>query len=370
MGVIYVKCWRDKSLRQNKIYDTIHVNFSRKVGNRSVAYRATLVSHEPLDYFLQTGEEGRALRVSDILLRINNNPRAIFSHFIRLATNSKWSHAAMVYLLRDPDKGYDNTFLVEAMTSGVRIASWRKEVVPYDQFTVGIKRLNLDWYAETPKEQSKHDPDDPEDVHGITYLRQVRGIALDQINGLFDHKVVWELSALYVKRFAQVHLPDLPIFAELAEKIADFFKKADEHSFDKQIDIRFICSGLVQYAFFAALRLRILNDIGTPASRAAAISNLNNLHRIIFRDDPDEVIANYIRQVQSGQKQLSDLPPDDVLDLLRTTTPADFNDSTNLEWRYLIRQGIVWKIEPVPDGYAPASEDEEAVLALLGPARL
>jgi hypothetical protein len=96
---------------------------------------------------------------------------------------------------------------------------------------------------------------------------------------------------------------------------------------------------------------------------------LNNLHRIIFREDPDQVIANYIRQVQSGQKQLSEPPPDDVLDLLRTATPADFNDSPNLEWRYIIRKGYVWKIDATPEGYVPLSEDEADVLALLGPAR-
>lgn len=334
-----------------------------------MAYRAVLVSQEPLDYFQQTIGKDSHLRIADILLRINKNPTAIFSRFIRMATNSQWSHSALLYLLRDPQKGYDNTFLIEALTSGVRIASWRKEVVPYDRFTVGIKRLNLDWYAETPREQAKHDPDDPEDVHGIAYLRQVRGIALDQINGLFDHKVVWELTALYFQRFSQIHLPGVPIFAELASTVADFFKKADASQFAKQIDIRFICSGLVQYAFFAALRLRILNDMANPESGEAAVSNLNNLHRIIFRDDPDQVIANYIQQVQSGQKQLSDPPPDDVLDLLRTATPADFNNSANLEWRYIIRKGYVWKIESVPEDYAPASEDEAAVLALLGPER-
>ena len=125
----------------------------------------------------------------------------------------------------------------------------------------------------------------------------------------------------------------------------------------------------MQYAFFAALRLRILYDMAIPASRDAAISNLNNLHRVIFRDDPDRVIANYIQQIQSGQKQLSDPPPDDVLDLLKTATPAEFNDSQQLKWRYIIRQGIVWKIDAAPEDYTPGSQDEVAVLALLGPAR-
>jgi hypothetical protein len=331
-----------------------------------MAYKATLVSQEPLNYFLQTSDEGPYLRVSDIVLRVNDNPRELFSRFIRIATNSQWSHSALLYLLSDPPRGYDNTFLVEALTTGVRIASWRNEVVPFDQFTVGIKRLNLDWYVESPLELSKHDQDDSEDVHGIAYLRHTRGLALDQINNLYDHKVVWELTSLYLKRYAQVHLPGLPIFAELAGKAAAFFMKADQAQTGDQLDLRFICSGLVQYAFFAALRLRILSDLAVPAHHDAALSNLNNLHRIIFRDDPDHIITDYIQQVQSGRLRLEDVPPGDVLDLLKTVTPAEINDSPNLEWRFIIRQGVVWKIDPAPDGYRPAPA-EAAVLALLGP---
>ncbi len=98
-------------------------------------FRATCVCQEPLDYFLQTGDGGPHLRVSDVILRCNQNPRDILSHFIRLASNSKWSHSALVYLVNDPPKGFNNTFLVEAMTTGIRVASWRNEVVPYEQFT-------------------------------------------------------------------------------------------------------------------------------------------------------------------------------------------------------------------------------------------
>lgn len=332
-----------------------------------MAYSATLVSQEPLDYFLQKSDEGPYLRVSDVVLRVNQNPREIFSHLIRIATNSKWSHSALIYLLSDPPKGFDNTFLVEAMTSGIHVASWRNEVVPYDEFTVGIKRPCLDWYMETPKEKVKHDSEDPEDVPGIQYLRHVRGIAFDQINGLYDHNTVWELSALYLERIAKRRLARIPQVAEEADKLADLFKKWDESDAIKQQVLRFICSGLVQYSFFAALRIRILNDLAIPEHRAAAMSNLSNMQRIIYRDDPEQVIPNYIHQVQSGQLNLSDPVPDDVLDFLKTATPADFNNSRNLEWRYVIRKGYVWKIDEVPDGYIPASTDEAEVLELIEP---
>ncbi|TMF52719.1 MAG: hypothetical protein E6I32_00190 [Chloroflexi bacterium] len=332
-----------------------------------MAIRATFVSKDPLNYFLQHDDEGPHLRVSDVVLRVNHDPKEIFSHLIRIATNSQWSHSALLYLTNDPPKGFDNTFLVEAMTAGIRVASWRNEVVPFEQFTVGIKRPRIDWYVETPRDIAKHDPDDPEDVHGIAYLRHVRGIALDQINGLYDHNTVHELTALYIERVAKRHLPGIPQVAEAAAGAADLFKKWDEDSSRSNNIVRFICGGLVQYSFFAALRIRILNDLAVPQFRDAAMSNLSNLHRVIYRDDPEGVIQTYVQQLQSGKLKLSDPIPDDVLDLLKTAIPADFNNSPDLAWRYVVKEGMVWQLDEVPDGYTPASKDEADVLQLIQP---
>jgi hypothetical protein len=332
-----------------------------------MAYRATCVAQDPLDYFLQHGNEESHLRISDVILRVNNSPKEIFAHLIRIATNSKWSHSAIVYLVSNPVKGFDNTFLVEALTKGIHIASWRNEVVPYKQFTVGIKRPVLDWYVETDDEKAKHDPRNPEDVHGIEYLRHVRGIAVDQLNGLFDHKTVNEIAALYIERASKKHLDAVPQIAEAADAIATFFKKWDESDDSKTNIMRFICSGLVQYSFFAALRIRIINDLKIPEHREAALSNMSNLHRIIYRDDPEHVIPTYIEQIQSGRLDIADPIPDDVLDLLKTATPADFNNSPNLAWHYVISKGVVWKIEEAPDDYVTQSEDEIVILQLMSP---
>lgn len=328
-----------------------------------MAFRATCVAPDPLDYFLRQTD---AVRVADIVLRENKDPKELFAHAIRLATGSKWSHAAIFYLLCDPPRGFHNTFLVEAKTKGINMISWRNEIVPYDNFTVGIKRPSLSWYAETPYEVSRHTPLDPEDCHGIGYLRHVRGIAVDQINGLFDHKTVYELAALFVERAAEQHLSAIPQIAEAADHIATLLKKWDEKSDSVQETLRFICSGLLQYSFFEALRIRIANDLAIPENREAALSNLNNLQKIIFRPDPKGIIPNYIRQVQAGELDIAQPAPGDVLDLLKTATPADFNNSDRLEWRFVIRKGVVWKIDEAPTGYQAQSQDEEDILKMLG----
>ncbi|HLJ33943.1 MAG TPA: hypothetical protein VKU38_09850 [Ktedonobacteraceae bacterium] len=328
-----------------------------------MAFRATCVAPDPLDYFLRQTD---AIRVADIVLRENKDPKEIFSLAIRLGTGSKWSHSAIFYLLSDPSRGFHNTFLIEAKTKGINMVSWRNEIVPYDNFTVGIKRPRLDWYSETPFEVSRHSSFDAEDCHGIGYLRHVRGIALDQINGLFDHKTVYELAALYAERVAERHLSAIPQIAGAADSIATLLKKWDEKSDSVRETLRFICSGLLQYSYFEALRIRIANDLAIPTHREAALNNLNNMQQIIFRPDPKNIIPMYMRQVQNGELDIAHPAPGDVLDLLKTATPADFNNSDRLEWRYVICKGVVWKIDEAPIGYQAQSQDETEIIKMLG----
>jgi hypothetical protein len=332
-----------------------------------VFYRATQVSQDPLEYFMHPEEDGSRLRISDVVLRIHHGRKEVSSHLIRIATNSEWSHSALVYLVNDPPKGLENTFLIEARPKGVIMTSWRNEVLPYDEFTVGIKRPRLDWYQENSYEKSRHDTTDPEDTHAISYLRHVRGVAIDQMHGLYDHKVVWELASLYVERVSRRHLSKISQVAEAADKLAELFKKWDMKSEPDAHVMRFICSGLVQYSFFAALRFRILKDMQTPAYRESALHNMRNMRRVLYREDPDGVMDEYVQQLVSGKIQLGDPVPEDVQDLLKTALPADFNNSSDLEWRYIVRKGVVWRLEEAPEGYAPRSDEEQIVLQMIHP---
>jgi hypothetical protein len=330
--------------------------------------RATRVGNNPQTFFLQKNDEGPYLRVSDILLRYHHSHTHIFTDLIRFATHSKWSHSALIYLVPDPPQQYDKVYVVDATTdAGTHIETWENEIDPIEKYSDAIKRPCLDWYVETLDERSRHDLNDPEDVHGIEYLRQVRSIALGQLNGLYDHKVVWELTALYIERVAKRHLGAIPQIAEAAAGVAHLIGKWDEASSSKETVMRFICSGLIQYSFFEALRSNILHNLAIPENRDAALSNLSNMHHIIFRTDPDHVISQYVQQVQSGELDLAAPVPEDVVNLLKTATPADFNNSSDLEWRYVIFNGFVWQISDAPEGYQPGSKEEAEVLKLTLP---
>ncbi len=57
-------------------------------------YRATCVSKDPIDYFLGRDKKRTPyLRVSDVILRENQDPKEVFAHIIRFATNSKCEFA-------------------------------------------------------------------------------------------------------------------------------------------------------------------------------------------------------------------------------------------------------------------------------------
>jgi hypothetical protein len=341
---------------------------TRKQGIEVMAFRATHVSHEPLDYFLQKRNDSPYLRVSDIVLRCNHDPKELFSRFIRLASNSKWSHSALISLVSDPSEGFHDTFLIEAMTTGIRVASWRHEVMPYEKFTVGIKRPCMEWYVETPHDIAKRNPRDGEDEHGVSYLRHVRGLAIDQINGLYNNKTVYEIAALYVERVAKRRLSKIPQVAEAADALATLFRTWDESDVAHHATVlRFICSGLIQYSFFEALRQQLIHDFSLPEHRDAARSNLTSLQRIIFREDPEGVVPDYIHRVQIGAMNIADPVPHDVLNLLKTALPADFNNSDHLTWRYIIREGAVWEINERVEDAPPQGKEEQLVLALLYP---
>lgn len=329
--------------------------------------RAIRVADNQEDYFRQKSDAGPFLRVADVLLRYSHGRRHIFTDFIRLATQSKWSHSALIYLEPDSSGGDEQICIVDSTPkTGTRAISWAQEIDPLRKHTEGIKQLRLDWYVETAQEVAEREASNAADMYGITYLRRVRDVALEEVHSLYDHKTIWELTALYLERMAKHRLGFVPQVAAMVGAVEKLLEKWDEASSEKHHWLQFICSGVIQYSFFEGLRQHILANLNIPANRQAALSNLNNLQHVIFCDDPDGDIARYIQEVQTGKRDLAEAVPENVLNVLRTATPADFNNSPKLQWRYIINKGYVWQIYEAPAGseQEPESKDEQEILAL------
>ena len=56
-------------------------------------------------------EAGKLKRVDVIVTRSKGS---LLSWLIRFGTGSYWNHALMTYVIRNPDQGYDTTFIIES----------------------------------------------------------------------------------------------------------------------------------------------------------------------------------------------------------------------------------------------------------------
>ena len=114
----------------------------------------------PVETFL----EGNYLKRSDIVL--TRRDWDLTSWVIRWATDSPFSHAALVFTGPQFESGFTNTFVIEASTGGVDLTNLRDYIADKSSF-LAIKRLKKEWFDET--KQSR-----------------VRGLLLDKIKADYN----------------------------------------------------------------------------------------------------------------------------------------------------------------------------------------
>ena len=220
----------------------------------------------------------RYLRRGDIILSRSPN---FTSWLIRSATGSAFSHAALVFLVPQPELGLRNTFLLESLGAGVGLANLRDYVSGrHPQSEIAVLRLS-----------------DP--TYGEDYFKDVRGLMLDHVKSGYDFGIVWRLglSALFGVRLSWSRLR-LGRGASMQDAMARTKARVN-----KWVPPQFICSGFIQYGFIkAAVRA------GLPTSP------------VIFRDGLDERSGNALLAV----------------------TPEDIATSKNLKWLYVARRGWVY----------------------------
>src|ERR1043165_6361860 len=82
---------------------------------------------------------GDYLLRSDIVLC---RGKSLFSKMIRWSTRSYFSHAALIFLVPSRDDGFANTFVLEAIPSGVTVTNLRHYVIEAAKnYDIAIKRI-------------------------------------------------------------------------------------------------------------------------------------------------------------------------------------------------------------------------------------
>ncbi len=207
---------------------------------------------------------------------------------IRMATGGYFSHAALMFLVPQPDDGFNNAFLLESTSSGVGLANL--------QTYVGGRHPHAD-IAVLRLESSGCDE---------TYFKQVRGLMLDHVKSGYDYGRVVNLglSLNFGLRLG---------WSRLAKGGQGSMREAIRRTrkrYSKWVPPQFICSGFIQYGFVEAMK---------RGNRSAI--------PVLFKDG------------------LAENDRDGIL----AVTPDDIAHSSKLAWKYVVRRGWVYQVANYAD---------------------
>jgi hypothetical protein len=224
------------------------------------------------------------LHRGDIIL--SRSP-TLSSWLIRKATGSFFSHAALVFLVPQPEEGFNSAFLLESTSAGVGLSNLQSYVGGRrPQADIAILRLEGEGFDEG-------------------YFKKVRGLMLDHVKAGYDYGRVLNLglslnfgARLWWSRMSKGGK------GSMREAIRRTRKRLI-----KWVPPQFICSGFIQYGFVEALRRE-----DRPASAA------------LFKEG------------------LSEFDRDGIL----AVTPDDIAQSPKLTWKYVVRRGWVYEVTDYP----------------------
>ena len=238
--------------------------------------------------------EGNRLKRADVLL--TRSKGSLLGWLIRFGTGSYWNHALMVYVIRDPDQGYDTTFIIESGGAGIDIHNISHYFKKPKRYDVGVKRLEPDWLRN----------DTQGDV--LRYRRRIRGFALGEIDDKYNHRLLLGIGQRILRQLI------LGFLFPWQRRKPPEQRAIRVPRIAKRLNINaYICSGFVQWAYYQGLS-RILEEDGLDESR---------LQQVIF-----------------NLRLAGEVTEDDLL----STTPADLANSDKLCWKYIIKDGDVWEV--------------------------
>lgn len=228
---------------------------------------------------------------------------------IRWATNSPFSHAAMVFTGPQFESGYSNTFVIESGTGGVDLTNLRDYIADKSAF-LGIKRFKKDWFDQT--KQSR-----------------VRGLLLDKIKSTYNYWAIAQIARnvwFGVERSVQGDKQTM--------------RKFREREWDAPSE--YICSGLVQIGFVEAALEYIKAGQLPPSAINDVVFEPEAATRLPQKEDWE-----YLDPESS--KTTAVLFRKQNFDALQSVTPENLAASDKLEWLYFIKQGLVYKISTYDD---------------------
>ncbi len=235
-----------------------------------------------LPLFLESGDLSRA----DVLLFYRKG--GFYPRLIRYFSSSHFHHAGLVFLVPKIDAGFKNSFIIESSTGGVDLTKLSDYTDNKDDsVSVVVKRFKAPWFTRSHQEL-------------------VRGHMLNFIKADYDYSTIGKI--LYSVLARSIFGINLARYG-WARSIALSEKSG------RPLPGEFICSGLIQYGFFAAINdLVELGELPHTARREVLFS----------------------RELTSTEQPATER--------LLQVTPQNLADSEMLEWKYVIKNGRVYQV--------------------------
>lgn len=243
----------------------------------------------PMEVETFLGRAEQFLERGDVVLC--RGRKSIFSRLIRWSTRSHFSHSGLIFLIPKRDQGFNNTFMIESVPSGVDVTDLRHYLIEHaDGYDIAIKRLEQPWF-------------------NADRQRMVRGHMLDFIKADYDFATIWNLAVSIIRRL---------IFSVQVRRKG--LEASIRHVREKNrlAPAQFICSGFVQYGYFGTVK-KLIEEGDLPTE---------TLEDILFKPG---------------------LSKDASVAAILSVTPQDLSNSDKLHWLYVGVNGLVHRVRTEED---------------------
>lgn len=256
---------------------------------------------------VQTFLAGNYLHRSDILLTRRDWSLASFA--IRWATDSPFSHAALVFTGPSDEEGIDATFVIEAGTEGVDLTKLQ-DYLDDKSSLIAIKRFRGPWFDESKK-------------------NRVRGLLLDKIKATYNY---WAIG-----RIVRTLWFGAQNTVQTKEETIETYREQNWTPPNE-----FICSGFVQIGFVETVLEYIDRGLLPPSALKEVVFHKEAASRL-----PEPEDWTYLDEASA--KNTAELFKYQNIAELESVTPEDLATSDKLEWLYLIVSGRVYRVKSYED---------------------
>jgi hypothetical protein len=236
--------------------------------------------------------EGGKLKRADILLA--HSKGSYWGWLIRLGTRCYWNHAFILYMVRDPNQGYDEALIIDPKMGSIHMGNISHYFENPNRYDVAVKRLDKEWFQ------------NDSEIGGLHYYQTICNIALQETSDKFDSRL------LRVSRGILRQVRIAYRFARRKIKYPRLGKKRLSSITERLKISAYGCGGFVQWCYYQGA-YQVLRESLDKTRLQDVIFNPRLVEPITQRD-------------------------------LLSTTPADLAGSDKLSWKYVVKGGVVWEV--------------------------